>query len=183
MKKLGIIVLLTALTVGSLTYSQVRTRPKNSRGQGKLPTQPKQEEKQEFKSQGEDTTPAMPNYDKWKLTSEQTKKYFHNGRVVDLYSEHYEYQDPRGLIFQVVIFYYPQAEEPWLAIYMYEYAYKPLSSKSKKMKVGRRAYFFEMDQKEGRWLFIQDVTKNGDYLDVFKFRYGLEYVEEEKDPS
>lgn len=178
MKRLCILALSPLLAVGMMVYPQARSRPKN---QNKSQQLSKQEP--DFNTYDEAGEPILPDYSQWKVVSEQTRKYRHNGREVNLSSEHYQYINTRGLRYEVVVFYYPNTQEPWLAIYWYEHAPRSSISKRKKVKVMIRSYFFEIDEKEDHWQFVKDVTAFGEHLEVFKSRYGLECIECEDAPE
>ena len=108
------------------------------------------------------------------MALDHTPPFLYHGKKIQLHDEHYVWvNDSQTEVGQVVVFFTPEADAEWFAIYMKE------RLNSETGEVFSEAYLFEFERKEeGGWRFVEDLLKVEDLVAFLESRYGLRPIEE-----
>ena len=166
MKRITAVLFLLIFALTLHTYSQNQRKTKKP---------PLKVENDQDVAEDLDKPPKLPDYRNWKLIGEYQKPYVFMRKSVVLSSSLFQ----RGNE-DICVYYYPGTNEPWLAVYQKGELIRSRVNKGKKPYKIWRIFFYESDRKEEGWIFVDEIFHFGEHLEIFKNKYSLEPISEEK---
>jgi hypothetical protein len=115
------------------------------------------------------STVELPDYTKWDMILDHSDgPYLYKNKEIFLHDRHYTTLN-KDLTekYVVVVFYRPEDDKPWFAVYATLY---------KDPRKALKVYLCEAN-KDNKWVLVLDISGLEDLVQIFKPRYGLEYVE------
>jgi len=111
--------------------------------------------------------PPMPDFSKWNKVEDHTTPYLSKGKPVQVRDAHYVFiNQERTEAFMEIVFYNPNTTLAWFSISIHQY--KDKASEAYLSEV----YLYETDR-NGAWVFVEDISKTKDSLESVLNRYDL----------